>query len=290
MTTKDRGAILITGASSGIGATCAGRLTSLGFRVFAGVRREQDYKELEQKQNPLLIPVILDVTEKDSIAAAAERVTQAVGEEGLIGLVNNAGIGVAGPLEFLPVELFCQQIEVNVTGHLAVTQAFLPLIRKGHGRIVFISSVNGRSNFPLLGPYCASKHALESLADALRMELYPWKIAIALIEPGSVATPIWQKSLESGEEMERHLPAQAHEFYGRAINRMKKIARNSGKNGMNPQEVAEAVIHALTSPRPKTRYLVGMEVKLQMALQMLPTALRDRIVTNALYGKSRATK
>src|SRR5436190_20383212 len=189
------GSVVITGASTGIGKTCALRLDRLGFQVFAGVRRTEDGETLKRQASQRLTPITIDVTDSGSIAAAASMVATAVGDAGLQGLVNNAGIAVACPLEFLPISLLSQQLEVNVTGQIDVTQVFLPLLRAGNGRIVNMGSISGRMAYPLLGPYCASKFALEALTASLRMELRPWHIPVSIIEPGAIATPIWSKAL-----------------------------------------------------------------------------------------------
>src|SRR5258708_33287478 len=181
--------VVATGASTGIGEACALRLDRRGFHVFAGVRREVDGGALKQKASGRLTPILLDVTDASSIKSAAAAVAASLDEEGLSGLVNNAGIAIAGPLEFLPIDELRRQFEVNVIGQIAVTQAFLPLLRKGHGRIVNMGSISGRLAFPLLGPYAASKFALRALTTALRMELRPWGIPVSIIEPSGIATP-----------------------------------------------------------------------------------------------------
>jgi NAD(P)-dependent dehydrogenase (short-subunit alcohol dehydrogenase family) len=181
MTQIRQGAVVVTGASTGIGAACALRLDHLGFQVFAGVRRKEDAQALQAKASPQLMPIFLDVTDLDSITAAMHKVAITVGNSGLIGLVNNAGIAVGAPLEFIPITEFRKQLEVNVTGQLAVTQAFLPLLRLAKGRIVNMGSITGRSATPFLGAYSASKFALEALTDALRLELRPWGIWVAIL-------------------------------------------------------------------------------------------------------------
>ena len=175
------GAVVVTGASSGIGRACALHLAALGLQVFAGVRRAEDGAALQAASSARLTPMLLDVADETSIRAATDTITAAVGEAGLAGLVNNAGIGVAGPLEFLPLAEFRTQLEVNVTGQLAVTQALLPLLRQGRGRIVNMGSIGGRIAAPFVGPYSASKFALEALTDALRMELRPWGLHVAIV-------------------------------------------------------------------------------------------------------------
>ncbi len=280
--------VLVTGASSGIGEACALRLDKLGFQVFAGVRREVDGGALKQKASDRLTPILLDVTDADSIKSAADTMATALGEAGLTGLVNNAGIAVAGPLEFLPIDELRRQFEVNVIGQITVTQAFLPLLRRGHGRIVNMGSIAGRSALPFIGPYSASKFAMEALTDSLRMELLPWNIPVSIIEPASVATPIWQKSLEAGAKVAAILPPQAHELYGYAIASMSKMVSNIRKtapdNGVSADVVAQAVEHALTAKKPRTRYLVGTAALLRVLLGILPDRTRDQLITWQLLG------
>jgi NAD(P)-dependent dehydrogenase (short-subunit alcohol dehydrogenase family) len=273
-------AIVITGASTGIGAACALHLDRLDFHVFAGVRKQADGDALRQQASYQLTPIFLDVTDPASIAAAASTISTVVGETGLAGLVNNAGIVVGGPLEFIPIADLRRQLEVNVIGQVAVTQAFLPLLRQGRGRIVNIGSISGRVATPFLGPYAASKFALSALTDSLRVELRPWDIEVCLVEPGPIATPIWEKSLAVAEQMVQNLPPQAHAFYGSAFDRMRKFALNRSQIGIPPEAVAKVVAHALTAPRPKTRYLVGPGAWLAALLaKFVPDRLRDGLMT-----------
>lgn len=272
--------VVITGASTGIGRACALRLDRMGWRVFAGVRKPADGEALCAKASPRLTPVELDVTGEASIARAAEQVVAATGDAGLAGLVNNAGISVAGPLEFLPLDELRRQLEVNVTGQVAVTQAFMPLIRRGNGRVVFMGSISGRLATPFLGPYAASKFALEALADALRIELRPWRIPVSIIEPGSIATPIWEKGQAAADELEERLSIRGHELYDPAIAAVRQAARDSAARGVPPGRVAKAVAHALTSRRPKTRYVVGNDARIQLAMaSLLPDRARDPLVS-----------
>ncbi len=276
------GAVVVTGASTGIGEACALRLDGLGLRVFAGVRKAADGDALVRKASGRLTPVLLDVTDAATIAAAAETVAKAVGEAGLAGLVNNAGINVAGPLECLPIAELRAQLEVNVIGQIAVTQAFLPLLRRARGRIVNIGSIAGRSATPFVGAYCASKFALEALTDALRMELRPWGIAVSIVEPGAVATPIWEKSVARASATMEDLPPQARDLYGRALTAIREASERMARGAISTDRVVAAVVHALTAARPKTRYLVGTDAKVQVALKILPDRLRDRLIVRAL--------
>ncbi|MBW4646722.1 MAG: SDR family NAD(P)-dependent oxidoreductase [Goleter apudmare HA4340-LM2] len=272
-------AVVITGASTGIGEACALLLDKLGFLVFAGVRRDIDAQALQQKASPRLVPIFLDVTDAESIAAAVETVTNAVGDGGIWGLVNNAGIAVPGPLELLPVPEFRRQLEVNVTGQLAVTQGFLGLLRQGKGRIVNMGSISGRSAAPFLGAYNASKFALEALTDVMRMELRPWKISVSIIEPGAIATPIWGKSFSQADTAQANLPQSALNLYGQTMKAVRKSIGIIASNGISPNIVAEAVVHALTAKHPKTRYLIGQDAKIGALLKrLLPDKLYDRLV------------
>jgi NAD(P)-dependent dehydrogenase (short-subunit alcohol dehydrogenase family) len=271
--------VVITGASTGIGEACALRMDRHGFLVFAGVRREADGAALKAKSSEKLTPIILDVTEQPTIDASAETVKAAVGESGLAGLVNNAGVSIAGPLEFLPLEDLRLQLEVNVIGQIAVTQAFMPLIRKATGRVVNIGSIGGRMASPFIGPYSASKFAMEALTDSLRQELRPWGIHVSIVEPGSIATPIWDKAQAGANEMEAKLPEEAMMLYGEATQAMRKAAREMEEAGIPPDNVAKFVEHALTARTPKTRYVVGRDAQIQrMLVKWAPDRIRDRLV------------
>jgi NAD(P)-dependent dehydrogenase (short-subunit alcohol dehydrogenase family) len=274
------GYVLITGTSSGIGEACARHMAGLGFNVFAGVRKKED---AERVAGPRTEPVIIDVTDDSSVTSAAETIGAAVGNTGLAGLVNNAGIAVAGPLEFIDIGDFQQQLDVNVTGVLRTTQAMLPHLRKARGRIVNISSIGGRVAIPLVGPYAASKFALEGMSDSLRRELRPWGMHVALIEPGAVATPIWTKGVEQAQELERDAPAEVRERYGEVIDALRKESAKFATEGSPPQDVAEAVAHALTASKPKTRYLVGRDAKMRGPMaKVMPDRMMDAAIARAL--------
>ena len=273
------GAVLVTGSSTGIGKACALHLDQLGFRVFAGVRREADGAALTAEASRQLVPVLLDVTSASSISEAREVISAAVGEAGLAGLVNNAGIVIAGPLELVPLAEFRRQLEVNVTGQLAVTQSFLPLLRKAHGRIVMMGSISGRMAMPFIGAYAISKFALEAMTDALRVELAPWNIEVSIIEPGSVATPIWEKSRQHSGEMARGIGHESRELYHLQFDAMRGAAAKEAAEGIPADEVARVVAHALTAAAPKTRYLLGRYVKLRAwASKFIPDRMRDRMI------------
>ena len=276
-----KGAVVVTGASTGIGATTAVHLERLGFVVFAGVRREADGAALQAQASPRLVPILLDVTDAASIATAAQTVTAAVGDAGLAGLVNNAGIAVAGPLEFLPIAALRQQLEVNVIGQLAVTQAMLPLLRRAQGRIINIGSISGKLVSAMTGAYAASKFAMEALTDGLRVELRSWGIQVALIEPGVTATPIWQKSLAAANDLTQQLDPAVEKLYGGMIAATRAAAtKNAQGGGTPPQMVADAVAHALTVRRPRTRYPVGRDARIGSILaRLLPDRTKDRLLS-----------
>ena len=280
---ETRGAVVITGASTGIGEACALHVDDIGFAVFAGVRKEADGESLQGKASARLTPVFIDVTDHASIAAAADTVAGAVGDSGLAGLVNNAGINIPGALEFLPIADLRRQLEVNVIGQIAVTQAFLSLLRKGHGRIINIGSMNGKLAAPFEGPYCASKFAMEALTDSLRMELRPWGISVSMVEPGFIATPIWNKSQAAEDELFKGLPKEGHNLYAPALEAMREMFDRATQNATPPGAVTRAVAHALTARTPKTRYVVGRNARRVTALaRLVPDRIRDWLVMREL--------
>jgi NAD(P)-dependent dehydrogenase (short-subunit alcohol dehydrogenase family) len=271
---------VVTGASSGIGEATARYLAELGFDVLAGVRKDEDAERLAGGR---IRPLRIDVTDQASIDAAAAQVGGP-----LAGLVNNAGVAVAGPLEFVSVDELRRQLEINVIGQVAVTQAFLPRIREGGGRIVNISSIGGRVALPLAGPYAASKFAIEAISDVLRRELRPWRIHVAAIQPGAVATPIWDKGTAEVEERLKDTPPEMDELYGDVIAKMREEVSSFGTDGTDPREVAKAVAHALTANRPKTRYLVGRDAKVRAAMaRILPDRVMDAAIGRALGQRKR---
>ncbi len=276
------GGVLVTGASSGIGRATALDLARRGFRVFAGVRKVEDAEALRGEG---LAPVTLDVTDADAIARVRDEVGAALGSEPLAGVVNNAGIGVGGPLETLDLDDLRRQLEINTIAPLAVTQAFLPRLRDARGRVVNMSSVGGRVGQPFLGPYSASKFALEGLSDAMRRELRQWGIHVALIEPGNIKTRIWEKGASQVDELRAKATPEELELYGHNIDRMEKVVGFADRHGAPPEKVAKAVAHALTSDRPRARYLVGADARMQLALDKgLPTALVDRLFARFAGG------
>lgn len=278
---QQRGAVVVTGASSGIGEACARRLAGLGFQVFAGVRKDEDGERLA-RDIAGVTPLRIDVTDHDSIAAAARAVKEQTGGR-LAGLVNNAGIAVPAPLEHQPIADFRHQIEVNLIGQVAVTQAFLPQLRAARGRIVNVSSIGGKVAVPLLGAYAASKFALEGLSDTLRRELRPWGIEVSVIEPGTIATPIWDKGIASGDELEAAMPPEARRDYGPLIATVRSASEQGARTGLPPDAVAQDVAHALTARKPRTRYLVGREAKSRgTAARFLPDRFLDSTIARVM--------
>jgi NAD(P)-dependent dehydrogenase (short-subunit alcohol dehydrogenase family) len=272
---------LVTGASSGIGRATVRRLDAAGWKVFAGVRKEEDAAALREESSARLEPLMLDVLDADAIAAAAERVAAEPG--GLDALVDNAGSAVAGPLEALPIEDFRRQIELNLTAQLAVAQAMLPAIRAARGRIVLISSMGGRVALPLTGAYHASKFGLEGLGDALRQELAPWGIKVVLIEPGSIDTPIWSRGEEDADRIFAKAPPLMRELYGGAVERYREVVKSTAERGVPPEKVTAKIEHALTTSRPSARYPVGLDAQLMPRLRtLLPTPIFDAIIARVM--------
>jgi NAD(P)-dependent dehydrogenase (short-subunit alcohol dehydrogenase family) len=269
--------VLVTGASSGIGEATALHLRELGFDAVAAVRRDEDAERLAVSG---LRTIRIDVTDPESISAARAE----LGDGPLAGLVNNAGIAVAAPLEFLPLDQFRHQLEVNLVGQLAVTQQFLPALRAGRGRIVNVSSIGARVALPLVGAYNASKFALEGLSDSLRRELLSQGVDVVVIEPGGVKTPIWNKGNELASEISADMPPEAGRLYGRLIAAFRKqTVKIATETGIEPREVAETIGHALTAKRPRARYLVGRDAKMRgPAAKVLPARVMDRLVARAM--------
>jgi NAD(P)-dependent dehydrogenase (short-subunit alcohol dehydrogenase family) len=273
------GAVLVTGASSGIGEATAHHLKELGFDVVGAVRGDADADRLRASG---LRVVKLDVTDVDSVAAACAE----LGGGSLAGLVNNAGIAVAAPLEFLPLDALRQQLEINLVGQLAVTQKLLPALRAGRGRIVNVSSIGGRVALPLVGAYNMSKFGLEAMSDSLRRELHGHGVDVILIEPGGVKTPIWRKGNERAEELLAGMPPEADRLYGRMIAALRReTTRIAEERGIDPREVAEIIGTALTSRHPRARYLVGRDAKIRGPLaKVLPDRAMDRLIVRAIGG------
>jgi NAD(P)-dependent dehydrogenase (short-subunit alcohol dehydrogenase family) len=267
---------LVTGTSTGIGRAIAIHLSQRGFEVLAGVRKRDDAPQG-------LEPILLDVTSEDDIAAAAGRVGGT-----LHALVNNAGIAVNGPVEIVPVEQWRRQFEVNLFGQVAVTRALLPALLNTRGRIVNISSISGRVSWPLTGPYTASKFALEAVTDAMRREVGPHGVHVVSIEPGGVATPVWDKSRAEAEPVLAAMPADVRRRYDGLIAGIVDLAERLARDGLPPEAVAEVVGDALTARRPRTRYVIGGQAKAQAVLaRLLPDRALDALVARALASGGR---
>jgi NAD(P)-dependent dehydrogenase (short-subunit alcohol dehydrogenase family) len=270
--------VLITGASKGIGQATALYLDKQGFHVFAGVRTPVDGDNLRRNASERLQPIQIDVTNDEQIAAAVEKIMQTVGAQGLSGLVNNAGIAIGMPLEFIPLDELRRQLEINVVGQVAMTQAALPLIRQARGRIINISSIGGRIAGPNLGAYHASKFAIEAITDTLRIELKPWGVEVVSIEPGQIRTPIWETSTTTAKQMIARMPPQFHKLYPQIAATVDRLASSSTSGGILPEKVAEVIAEALTVSRPRTRYLVGSDANfVGRFIVPLPDRIKDRL-------------
>ncbi len=280
--------VVITGASSGIGKACALYLDSRGWRVFAGVRKAADGEALAKAASPRLSPLILNVTDAKTVSDAATQVEKALGDVALIGIVNNAGIGTGGPVEFLDPSELRRQMDVNLVGPLTVIQAFMPMIRRGRGRIVNVSSVGGKVATPFVGPYCASKFALEALSDSLRAELKPWGIEVSLVEPGAVKTAMFEKARSTVDDVLGVLPAEGARYYGNEIEAMRGLIASQERVAVSAEAVARVVEHALIARRPRTRYLVGRDAKLMAFFHwQLPDRAFDRLLATTMRRLSR---
>jgi NAD(P)-dependent dehydrogenase (short-subunit alcohol dehydrogenase family) len=281
-----RGHVLITGASTGIGRACALYLAKRGFTVIAGTRRESDGQSLVSDSSGAVRSVLIDVTSAGSIAAAARAVREITGSSGLLGLMNNAGINVIGPVEFVTIDEWRRQFEVNLFGHIAVTQAMLPLLRdhvknmNRSARIIMVGSIGGFLAPPILAPYAASKHALEAVCDALRLELKDQNIQTSLLEPGTIQSEGWRK----GDESLREFPegSAARQRYGKLIDAMITVGRRGASTAIPAEHVARVVESCLIRPRAPARVLVGLDAKI---LALLCGWLPDRWL-DALVGKA----
>jgi NAD(P)-dependent dehydrogenase (short-subunit alcohol dehydrogenase family) len=262
---------LVTGASSGIGQACATRLLDLGFHVLAGVRKAADAPNRTEALQ-------LDVTSEADVAAAAER----VGAE-LHVLVNNAGVAVSGPVEVVPIEGWRRQLEVNLVGQVAVTRALLPAVLRARGRIVNMSSIGGRVANPLFGPYSASKFGLEAMSDALRREVSPHGVRVVVVEPGGIATPIWDKGHADADRMLEGADPEAARRYGQMIEAVRRSTKRLADEGLPPEAVADVVGKAVTTRHPRARYVVGRQAQIQaVAARLLPDRAFDALVARYL--------
>jgi NAD(P)-dependent dehydrogenase (short-subunit alcohol dehydrogenase family) len=273
----NRGAVFVTGANSGIGLATAERLTARGFTVIPGVRRPDSLPEAVKE------PVTIDLADPATVApACAEVLEQADGR--LVGLVNNAGYTVSGPCEVLDVDDWRAQFEVNLFGHLAVTRALLPALLENRGRIVNIGSVGGRFSAPFVAPYSASKFAVHAWSDAMRVELAPHGVHVTVVEPGAIATPLWSKGQSQADDTLTRFTAEQRARYTKQVDGARKAATLAERRGIAPDKCAEVIEHALTARRPKGRYLVGVDARVQTAIAMLPARVSDRVV-RALLGQ-----
>jgi NAD(P)-dependent dehydrogenase (short-subunit alcohol dehydrogenase family) len=285
--TRAQGAVVITGTSSGIGRACAIGLADAGFHVFAGVRKDADGEALRDSTRGALTPIFVDVTDAAAVQAAAEEVARAVGGDGIAGLVNNAGIGVTWPMEAIPSDLLRVQYDINVFGQVTVIQAFMPLLRLAAGRIINIGSIGDRLTMPFGGALTSSKWALASITEALRLELRPWGIHVVLIEPASIHTEAVDKMQADADRTLAQLDEIQRQRYADAYRSMTRSALARERTGSSPDVVATSVIHALTTKKPKTRYLVGKHARaLAFIARWAPDPLFDQIRVR-LFGLPR---
>jgi NAD(P)-dependent dehydrogenase (short-subunit alcohol dehydrogenase family) len=279
--THDAAPVVITGTSTGIGAASALLLAEKGFRVFAGVRNAADGDALVARSSGELTPMPVDITDEPSISAAVDVVEGAVAQRGLFGLVNNAGIVKPGPLELQPMADFRRQLEVNLVGQVAMTQAFLPLIRRGKGRIVNVGSIGGRVVLPLHGAYSASKFGMEAVSDALRLELRQWSIPVSHIDPGATETAIFGKTLDAIDEMKKTLREKGRDEYEAQLSSIRRLVEKTAADAAPVDDLSKTVAKALTAKKPKSRYLAGHGAEAAVALARTATdGMKDRAVAH----------
>ena len=282
MNSQAKKSVVVTGASTGIGWAVAKVLTQRGFHVFGSVRKRADAERLVAAFGQDVTPMVFDVTDEAAVRLAARKVEATLDGRPLAGLVNNAGIAVAGPLLHLPIDEFRKQLEVNLTGVVIATQAFAPLVgaRKPAGgepgRIVNIGSVGGRNANPFMAPYCTTKFGLEGMSESLRRELLPFGVDVIVVAPGAVATPIWDKADETDTA------AYANTIYAPALDRLRAYMLSIGKNGLPAERIGEVVHTALTTAKPKVRYTVTPQPMQMLMADLLPKRTLDRIVGKRL--------
>jgi NAD(P)-dependent dehydrogenase (short-subunit alcohol dehydrogenase family) len=272
--------VVVTGASTGIGRAAVTALAGAGFHIFPTVRKAADAEELRQRLGANVTPLMVDLLDETSVRAAGETVVEA---GPLFGLVNNAGASLPGPLEYLPIEVFRQQLEINLTAQLLMTQVMLPALRRsaerdGDARIVMIGSIGGRIAGPILGAYQAAKHGLVGLTGSLRAELAPSDIKVILLEPGVIATPIWQRGVAAGEEIES---GRQEEFarYGAQVAAVRRLAERASHRGVSPEVPARKIVEALTSEHPAPRAVIGRDAHVVAAMvRVLPFRLLYRLL------------
>lgn len=275
-------AVVVTGVSTGIGWAAVKVLASKGFHVFGSVRKAADGDRLKAEFGEAFTPLLFDVTDEAAVRAGARQVEAALGGAPLAGLVNNAGVAVAGPLLYLPLDEWRQQLEVNLTGVVIATQAFAPLLGAGEtrvatpGRIVNISSVGGRNANPFMAPYCTTKFGLEGLSESLRRELLPFGVDVVVVAPGAVATPIWDKADQIDASRYANTP------YAPALEKLRQFMLAVGKSGLPPEAIGDAIATALTAPRPKVRYVVSPSPMQVLMTELLPKRTLDRITGKRL--------
>lgn len=279
------GNVLITGCSTGIGRATALHLDRLGYRVFASVRRTIDMQTLCAEASDRLTPILLDVTDGESICRAEAEVRKAIGEDGLLGLVNNAGVAFHAPLEFAPLADMRWLLEVNLLGALAVTQTFLPLVRRARGRIVNISSQSVLTPTPFHAPYTISKVGLDAISDALRLELKPFGVQVSTMIVGSMKTPIWERAYEWSSETLRREPPAAKELYGPRLERFREFMAAIGRRGIDPRAVARVVVEALTAKKARHYYWVAIDLNVRLYYllkDILPEAFQEWVILKTI--------
>ncbi len=277
--------VVITGCSTGIGKATALYLDQRGYRVFASVRRTSDMAALCAEASDRLTPILLDVSDGESICRAEEEVRRAVGSEGVAGLINNAGIAFHSSLEFAPLEALRQLLEVNLLGVLAMTQAFLPLVRRARGRIINISSQSVLTPTPFHAPYTISKVGLDALSDALRLEVKPLGIQVSTMIVGSMDTPIWNRANEWSSETLRREPPEAKELYGRRLEKFRQFMTAIGERGVDPEAVAKAIAQALTARRAKHNYWVRVDLNVGLFYRLrdvLPEPFQEWVILRTM--------
>ncbi len=284
-----RRSVLVTGASAGIGHALVLRLDKMGFRVFGTVRRPPDAEALERATGGNVRPVLMDITVPETVAAAKLEVAACVETDGLHALVNNAGAIYGGPAEFQDLDVVRQQLEINLIGHIAVTQAFLPLLRMGRGRIINVGSGHRFAPAPFVAAYCASKSGLGAFSDALRMELMQWGISVVMVDPGATDTPMWDKSLPRTEAHFQQLPAEAQALYHDAFYRTGRFFERLRRHGTSPERAARVIARAVAARRPRRLYLSGTDTLVgYLGYTFLPRSLYHRLLAR-LAGVGQAT-
>ena len=274
--------VVVTGASTGIGKDATRILIENGYRVFGSVRKQEDANKLSNEFGENFVPLLFDVTDEDAVHAAAGQVRSVLNGETLFGLVNNAGVAVAGPMMHIPIEQFRRQIEINVTGQLIVSQAFIPLLGadrslKGKpGRVINISSVSGKNGNPFIGPYAASKHALNGLSESMRRELILYGIDVIIVSPGPIVTPIWDKAEQEDPDQYKDT-----DYFESGI-KFQKYTIRRGRNGMPVEKVSEVILKALTASKPRVEYTITPHPLRTWAMALLPKRYVDALTAKAL--------